>query len=149
MAAVLTGKVLQRGDALLISAELIDVENGWQLWGEKYRRQLRISSQLKRTLPGRSRKTAAQTDPGEKEDIYQAIWNRNHHCIKGRFHWAKRTADVSTARSSISVKPGSGALLCLAYAGLAEGYIPQGFYCHLAPRTRTQSELRRRKSFGN
>src|SRR4029077_10746785 len=37
--AVLAGKVLQRGDTLLISAELVDVENGWQLWAAQYRRK--------------------------------------------------------------------------------------------------------------
>ena len=38
MEAVLTGKVLQRGEILLISVELVDVENGWQRWGAQYRR---------------------------------------------------------------------------------------------------------------
>ena len=38
--AVLTGRVLQRGDSLLISAELTDVANGWQLWGERYKRKI-------------------------------------------------------------------------------------------------------------
>ncbi len=38
--AVLTGRVLQRGEALLISAELMDVQNGWQLWGERYKRKV-------------------------------------------------------------------------------------------------------------
>jgi serine/threonine protein kinase/Tfp pilus assembly protein PilF len=38
--AVLTGRVMQRGDSLLISAELMDVANGWQLWGERYKRKV-------------------------------------------------------------------------------------------------------------
>ena len=38
--AVLTGKVLQRGETLLISAELVDIENGWQRWGAQYRRKV-------------------------------------------------------------------------------------------------------------
>ncbi len=38
--AVLTGRVMQRGGTLVISAELTDVRNGWQLWGERYKRQL-------------------------------------------------------------------------------------------------------------
>src|SRR5207237_1638542 len=37
--AVLTGRVLLRGEMLLISVELVDVENGWQLWGVQYRRK--------------------------------------------------------------------------------------------------------------
>jgi tetratricopeptide (TPR) repeat protein len=31
--------VLQRGDTLVIAAELMDVQNGWQLWGERYKRK--------------------------------------------------------------------------------------------------------------
>jgi eukaryotic-like serine/threonine-protein kinase len=38
--AVLTGRVLQRGDTMLISAELMDVANGWQLWGDRYKRKV-------------------------------------------------------------------------------------------------------------
>jgi eukaryotic-like serine/threonine-protein kinase len=38
--AVLTGRVLQRGETLVISSELMDVANGWQLWGERYKRKL-------------------------------------------------------------------------------------------------------------
>jgi TolB-like protein len=38
--AVLTGRVLQRGQTLVIGAELMDVEDGWQLWGERYKRNL-------------------------------------------------------------------------------------------------------------
>jgi TolB-like protein len=38
--AVLTGKVLQRGAMLIVSAELVDIANGWQLWGAQYRREV-------------------------------------------------------------------------------------------------------------
>ncbi|HTV82408.1 MAG TPA: protein kinase [Acidobacteriaceae bacterium] len=37
--AVLTGRLMHRGGTLIISAELTDVRNGWQLWGERYKRQ--------------------------------------------------------------------------------------------------------------
>jgi serine/threonine protein kinase/Flp pilus assembly protein TadD len=38
--AVLTGRVFLRGETLVIGAELMDVTNGWQLWGERYKRSL-------------------------------------------------------------------------------------------------------------
>src|SRR5712691_3542086 len=37
---VLTGRVLLRGETLVIGAELVDVTNGWQLWGERFKRSL-------------------------------------------------------------------------------------------------------------
>src|SRR5947209_17070200 len=36
--AVLAGRVLQIGDSLIVRTELVDVANGWQLWGEQYNR---------------------------------------------------------------------------------------------------------------
>ncbi len=37
---VLAGRVLLRGETLVIGAELVDVTDGWQLWGERYKRSL-------------------------------------------------------------------------------------------------------------
>ena len=38
--AVLTGRIAQRGDALSISAELMDTRDGSHLWGAQYERRL-------------------------------------------------------------------------------------------------------------
>lgn len=34
--SVLLGRILQLGDGLIVRTELVDVINGWQLWGEQY-----------------------------------------------------------------------------------------------------------------
>lgn len=34
--SVLAGRILRLGDRLIIRTELVDVMNGWQLWGEQY-----------------------------------------------------------------------------------------------------------------
>ena len=38
--AVLTGRLMQRGDRMVISTELVDIRDNKQLWGEQYERQL-------------------------------------------------------------------------------------------------------------
>ncbi|MBV9226939.1 MAG: winged helix-turn-helix domain-containing protein [Acidobacteriaceae bacterium] len=38
--AVLTGTLTQHGDALVIQADLVDVADGSELWGERYRRRM-------------------------------------------------------------------------------------------------------------
>src|SRR5205085_1522089 len=38
--AVLTGRVVQRGDTVSIQAELMDIRENRQLWGEQYSRKL-------------------------------------------------------------------------------------------------------------
>ena len=34
--AVLTGRIMQCGGNLAFDAELVDVDGGWRLWGERY-----------------------------------------------------------------------------------------------------------------
>ena len=41
--AVLTGAIVQRGNALRLNAELVDVSDGAQIWGEQYNRTLGCS----------------------------------------------------------------------------------------------------------
>ena len=38
--AVLTGRILQLGDQLIIRVAVMDVQGGWQIWGEQYHRKL-------------------------------------------------------------------------------------------------------------
>ena len=38
--ALVTGRVVQRGDDLSVSAELVDAQQDKQLWGEQYSRKL-------------------------------------------------------------------------------------------------------------
>src|SRR6185503_3934285 len=133
--AVLTGRVLQRGNALQISVELADVE-GWRIWGAQYRRRAEdifaaeeeitreISENLRLTLT--REQTLARRHTGNVEAY--------HLYLKGRFYWAKRTQEglarsMHYFREAIECDP----TYALAHAGLAEAYIPQAFYCHIAP----------------
>lgn len=135
--AVLTGRVLQRGDALQISVELADVE-GWRIWGAQYRRKAddifaaeeeitrEISENLRLTLSREHTQNLARRHTGNVEAY--------HLYLKGRFYWAKRTQEglarsMHYFREAIECDP----TYALAYAGLAEAYIPQGYYCHVPP----------------
>jgi eukaryotic-like serine/threonine-protein kinase len=125
--AVLTGKLVQRGDTLNIQTELVDVEQGSQLWGEQYNRKLadllavqeeisrEISQKLRIRLSGEERKqlTKRYTENTEAYQLY----------LKGRYYWNKRTAEglkkgVDYFQQAIDVDPNYG----LAYAGLADSY---------------------------
>jgi serine/threonine protein kinase/Flp pilus assembly protein TadD len=137
--AVLTGKVLQRGETLLVSTELVDVENGWQLWGAQYRRKVEdifameedIAKEICEKL--RLKLTTGKQTPLARR--YTENVEAYHLYLKGRFYWAKRTEEglykgIQYFRQAIELDP----TYALAYAGLAEGYVPLAIYCHLAPR---------------
>jgi serine/threonine-protein kinase len=135
--AVLTGKVVQRGEMLLVSAELVDVRNGWQLWGEQYRKKVEdifaLEEDIAKEISGKLRlKLAPEQDlPARRYTDNVAAY---HLYLKGRFYWAKRTEEglykgIQYFRQAIELDP----TYALAYAGVAEGYVPLAVYCHLAP----------------
>src|SRR5262249_3036158 len=125
--AVLTGRVLRRGDILNIQTELIDVKKVSQLWGEQYNGKLShilavqeaiargISERLRLKLSGEERKrlTKRHTENTEAYELY----------LKGRYYWNQRTEAgfrkaVDYFQQAIAKDPS----YALAYAGLADGY---------------------------
>jgi serine/threonine protein kinase/tetratricopeptide (TPR) repeat protein len=125
--AVLTGRVIQRGDALDIQTELVDVSSGSQLWGEDYGRKLSdasgiqqeiardISENLRLRLTAEEKTKLAQTVTGNAE-AYQLY-------LKGRYQWNRGTEDsvkssIEYFRQAIEKDPS----YALAYAGLADAY---------------------------
>ncbi len=125
--AVLTGRILQLGDSLIVKTELVDVGRHMQLWGEQYRRSFtdifslqddisqEISGKLRLKLSGEERRKLVKryTDNTEAYHLY----------LKGRFYVHKRTPDwikkgVECFSQAIDLDPN----YALAYAGLAEAY---------------------------
>jgi TolB-like protein/Tfp pilus assembly protein PilF len=136
--AVLTGRVLHFGERLVVNAELIDVANESQLWGEQYNRKpadifevqeeisREISQKLLSKLSGEERKRLTKRHTHDTEAY--------RHYLKGRFYWNKRTEEnfrkgIENFRQAIELDPN----YALAYAGLADSYILLGFYGAEAP----------------
>jgi serine/threonine protein kinase/tetratricopeptide (TPR) repeat protein len=137
--AVLTGNVLQRGDRLLITVELVDVENGWQRWGAQYRRKVEDIFAMEEDIAKEISDNLRLKLTPEKESLLARRYTDNveayHLYLKGRFYWAKRTEEalykgIQYFRQAIELDP----TYALAHAGVAEGYVPLAVYCHLAPK---------------
>jgi eukaryotic-like serine/threonine-protein kinase len=131
--AVLTGRVIQRGDALNIQTELVDVAGDSQLWGRQYDRrsseiiavQEEIATEvaerlrLKPTIDEQKRITRRYTENPEAHHLY----------LKGRYLWNRRTAETVRRatqyfQQAIERDPG----YALAWAGLADCYGVYGIY---------------------
>jgi tetratricopeptide (TPR) repeat protein len=117
----------------------VDVENGWQRWGAQYRRRGENIFALEEDIAKEiSEKLRLKLTP-EKENLLARRYTDNveayHLYLKGRFYWAKRTEEglfkgIQYFRQAIELDP----TYALAYAGVAEGYVPLAVYCHLAPK---------------
>ncbi|MEP6743034.1 MAG: protein kinase [bacterium] len=125
--AILNGRVVQRGDQLTLSLELVDVQKDSVIWTEQYQRKQaelvslqseiakNVLSNLKTILSGAEETKvtkAATSDP----DAYQAY-------LKGRYYWNKRTAEnlkkaIEQFKSATDRDPN----YALAFVGLADCY---------------------------
>lgn len=133
---VVTGRIVQRGDQLIISAELIDARNNHNLWGEQYDRKLSdvlavqdditraITAKLRQRLSGESGTQAAKGGTVDPE-AYQLY-------LKGRYYWEKRTPDsLEKARDYFNQAIEKDPNYALAYLGLADYYDVVAEYSHV------------------
>jgi len=134
--AVLAGRLLQRGDTLVVQTELVDVDKGFQIWGEQYNRKLadtlavqedisqEISEKLRLRLTS-VEKTRLAKRPTENIEAYQLY-------LKGRYYWNKRTEEgFRKAIGYFSEATEKDRNYALPYAGLADSYILLGEYALL------------------
>jgi serine/threonine protein kinase/tetratricopeptide (TPR) repeat protein len=125
--ALLTGRVVQRGDTVQVSADLTNVQDNTEIWGDQYERKASDVISLQQQIAGdianklRSRLTGAEKQQVIKQgtqnpDAYQLY-------VKGRFYWNKRTAvDIKTAISYFNQAIEKDPDYALAYSGLADAY---------------------------
>lgn len=125
--AVLTGRLLQRGDNLIVSTELLDVRDNKQIWGEQYNRKVadalavqqeisrEITGHLRLRLSGEQQKQFVQRNTTNPES-YQSY-------LRGRYYWQKRTGDnLYKAIAEFQKAADKDPNYALAYAGLADSY---------------------------
>jgi len=135
--ALLSGNVVQRGDELAVSVELIDVRDDSHIWGERYGRKVSevvaLPQQISRDVSQRLR---ARTDA-----VDHALMTRNYSpdseayrlYLQGRYNWNKRTVEglrngIQFFEQAIMRDQDYG----LAYAGLADCYVLLNVY-NVAP----------------
>ena len=125
--AVLVGRVLQSKDNLIISAELVDVSDGSQIWSEQYNRRISDTITAQEDIPGEvSERLRLKLTTGERRRLikrYTENTEAYHLYLKGRYFWAKYTREgafrsIEYYRRAIEADP----FYALAYAGLAETY---------------------------
>ena len=143
------GKVLQRGETLLVSVELVDVENGWQLWGEQYRRKVEDIFAMEQDIAKEiCEKLRLKFAPG-KQNLLARRYTENveayHLYLKGRFYWGKRTEEalykgIHYFQQAIELDP----TYALAYAGWPRAMFHWPSTATLLPRMRVRRPTPRR-----
>ena len=125
--AVVTGRIVQRSDHLIISSELIDARTNRNLWGDQYDRKLSdvlavqqditsaISSKLRERLSGETKKQVGKGGTNDAE-AYQLY-------LKGRYYWQKRTPEaLEKSKDYFNQAIEKDPTYAMAYVGLADYY---------------------------
>ena len=125
--AVVTGRVMQRGDGLVVSVEMVNVNDNNRLWGARYDRKLsdlvavqneisrEVLNKLRLRLTGEQEKRATNRYT-ENTEAYQLY-------LRGRYHWNRRALDdlwkgLESFQRAIELDPN----FALAWSGLADSY---------------------------
>jgi serine/threonine protein kinase/tetratricopeptide (TPR) repeat protein len=125
--ALLTGRVVQHGDVVQVSAELTNVQDNTAIWGEQYERKASDIIALQEQIAGDiAEKLRSKLSGAEKQQVTkQGTQNPEAYqlYVKGRYYWNKRTnADLKTAISYFNQAIDKDPNYALAYAGLADAY---------------------------
>ena len=129
--AVVTGKLRRHGDIISIQADLIDLENVAQLWGQHYDHKLSdallVQDDISRDIFENLR-LKLNVEEKKQLEAYGLY-------LKGRNAWNKRTGDalqqaIDYLNQAIAIDPNYGA----AYAGLADCYNMLVVYGRLEPK---------------
>jgi TolB-like protein/Flp pilus assembly protein TadD len=136
--AVISGRLMQQGENLSISVQLIDSRSNKLIWAEQYERKMSdllatqreiattIAQKLQLKLAGNEAKgiTKKYTNSNEAYQLY----------LKGRYHYAKRTKEdfqkgVDYFQRAVELDPN----FALAYAMIADSYASMPAYPYLSP----------------
>src|SRR2546421_3435515 len=134
--AVMTGRVVKRGDNLNITVELVDTKNNKSLWGEQYERKMSellatqreiaatIAQKLQLRLGGTETKgvTKKYTDNNDAYQLY----------LKGRFYFARRSdADIRRSIDLFQQAITLDSKFALAYTGVGESWAVMPSYPYM------------------
>jgi eukaryotic-like serine/threonine-protein kinase len=128
---VIAGRAILRGDSLSVDVELVDVSDGRQIWGQRYRRAVSdvyaieeeiasgVTDRLRPKRDSASLPTKSRA-PAPNAEAYQLY-------LKGRYYWNRRPEQgflhaTEYFEKAIEADPS----FALPYSGLADCYITLG-----------------------
>jgi eukaryotic-like serine/threonine-protein kinase len=126
--AVFSGRIVQIGESLIVKAELVDIANEAQIWGEQYRREMTdiftlqceiaedISEKLRLKLSGDEKKQLSKCYTENTEAYQFYLKGRYFVTTKRTEQWIKK--GIEYFQKAIDLDPN----YALAYSGIAEAY---------------------------
>jgi TolB-like protein/Tfp pilus assembly protein PilF len=125
--AVLLGRVVQRGEQLMLNLELVNAQTENVIWGERYNRRqadlISLQSEIARDVSNKLRTRLSRADEQKLAKNYSQNAEAYQLYLKGRYHIFKLTPPdiqkgMSYFQQAIEIDPN----YALAYVGLSDAY---------------------------
>jgi eukaryotic-like serine/threonine-protein kinase len=125
--AVLSGRIAQRGDTLIIQTDLVKVADGSELWGEQYNRKvtdlLSVQEDISKEIYDNLRPKLVNQEAPQLAKHYTENPEAYQLYLQGLYYWNKWTEDgfnkaILYFNQAVQRDPN----YALAYAGLAAAY---------------------------
>ena len=129
--AILIGRVVQRGEQLTLSLELVDTRTENVIWSEQYNRKqadlITLQSEIARDVSSKLKTKLSGVEEAKVTKNYTANPEAYQLYLKGRYYWNKRTEEsvrkgFDFFQQAIDKDPS----FALAYVGLADSYFLLG-----------------------
>jgi TolB-like protein/Tfp pilus assembly protein PilF len=137
--AVLSGRIAQRGDTLIIQTDLVNVSDGAELWGEQYNRKvadlLSVQEDISKEIYDNLRPKLSHQEAPQVTKHYTENPQAYQLYLQGLYYWNKWTEDGFTKaidyfKQAVAHDPN----YALAFAGLAAAYNFLGDSGYVAPK---------------
>ncbi len=124
---ILEGSIRKQGSKIRIMVQLINIEDGFHLWSERYDRELddifAIQDDIALAITKKLRVTLGISEKAQLVKTYTDNTEAYQLYLKGRYHWNKRTVtgietSIKCFEQAIALDPG----YALAWAGISDAY---------------------------
>jgi len=127
VSALVSGRVVSHGDSIEVTAELTDVRDNTEIWGQHYGGKSKDIIVLQQQIAADvAEKLRSKLSPSEKRQVAkQGTQNPEAYelYLKGRNYWNRRTiTDLQTSISYFNQAIARDPEYALAYSGLADAY---------------------------
>jgi TolB-like protein/Tfp pilus assembly protein PilF len=145
VSTVLEGSVRKQGNRLRVMVQLVNVEDGFHLWSEKYDRTLddvfAIQDEIAQAVTEKMKVTLQEKGRGRTAKSYTQNTAAYELYLKGRFYINRRGAGILAGirycQQALELDP----TFALAHAGYADGMLLTAFY-GLMPPSQTMAKAR-------
>ena len=136
--AILNGRVLQRGQQISLSLELVDAATGNTIWGDKYNRNtpdlVELQNEIARVVSRKLSTKLSGADGSALAKSYTQNSEAYQLYLRGRYYEVRRTREdlnksIDYYQRALAIDP----TYPLPLTGLADAYLLQADYGHASP----------------